>query len=73
MRAEDLYGRRQTRLRADRPMVFLNACHAGRQGWELTQLGGWVSAWVEQCRCSSLIGPLWVVGTRMASLMAQTF
>lgn len=73
LRAEDLHGRRQTRLRADRSMVFLNACQTGRQGWELTGLGGWVSAWVEQCRSSSFIGPLWVVGNRMAALMAETF
>jgi hypothetical protein len=73
LRAEDLHGRRQTLLRADRPLVFLNACHAGRQEWELTRLGGWVSAWVERCRCSSFIGPLWVVGTGMAGLMAETF
>jgi hypothetical protein len=73
LRAEDLHGRRQTLLRADRPLVFLNACHAGRQGWELTRLGGWVSVWVERCRCGSFIGPLWVVGGRMAGLMAMTF
>jgi hypothetical protein len=73
LRAEDLHGRRQTLLRAERPLVFLNACHAGRQGWELTQLAGWVSAWVERCRCSCFIGPIWVVGGRMAGLMAQTF
>ncbi|MES1242466.1 MAG: CHAT domain-containing protein [Acidobacteriota bacterium] len=71
LRAEDLHGRRQTRLRDDRPLVFLNACQVGQQGWNLTRLDGWASACVERCRCSSFIGPLWVVGTRMAGLMAR--
>lgn len=40
LRPNDLVGRAQTRLRTDRPLVFLNACRVGQGGLALTGLGG---------------------------------
>ena len=42
---EDLFGARQSAIRSARPMVFLNACRTGQQGWSLVRLGGWADAW----------------------------
>lgn len=73
LRAEDLNGRRQVRAAQDRPLVFLNACRVGQQGWSLAGLGGWAAAWVERCRCGLFIGPLWAVNDEVAFTFAQCF
>jgi hypothetical protein len=72
-RSEDIHGQRQTHVAKDRPLVFLNACQVGQQGWSLTRLGGWAAAWVDRCRCGAFIGPLWSVNDRLASEFARAF
>lgn len=69
----DLHGIRKSHIAADRPLVFLNACRAGRQGWTLTRLGGWAAAWVDRCRCGAFVGPLWTVDDFPASEFACGF
>jgi len=73
LRAEDIHGARQTHIAQDRPLVFLNACRVGQQGWSLTRLGGWAAAWVDRCRCGAFIGPLWEVDDRLAYEFACAF
>jgi len=72
-RAEDLQGRVKTGVRKARPLVFLNACRVGSQGWALTGLGGWARRWVEHCGCGAFLGPLWSVSDRLAFEFAKTF
>lgn len=73
LRAEDIHGPRQTHIAQDRPLVFLNACRVGQQGWSLTRLGGWAAAWVDRCRCGAFIGPLWKVNDWLAYEFARAF
>ncbi len=60
-------------VRRSRPLVFLNACRAARQGWSLTWLAGWVSTWVRECQCGAFVAPLWKVSDGMASDFAARF
>ncbi len=72
-RARNLSGTPQTRIRRDRPLVFLNTCHAARQGWALTGLGGWAEAWVRDCGCGAFIAPQWILSDRQAYEFARRF
>jgi hypothetical protein len=73
LRPQDINGPRQTHLSRDRPLVFLNACQMGRQGWALTGLGGWAAALVGRCRCGAFVGPLWDINDDLAGRFARTF
>ncbi|GGL20596.1 hypothetical protein Sme01_55450 [Sphaerisporangium melleum] len=73
LQAEDLYGPRQAAVAEARPLVVLNACRVGGQGWSLTRLGGWADAWVRRCRCGGLIGAQWSVTDEVAAGFAQAF
>jgi hypothetical protein len=73
LKAEDIHGHRQTHIARDKPLVFLNACRVGQQGWSLTRLGGWAATWVDKCRCGAFIGPLWSVDDELAYEFAKTF
>jgi hypothetical protein len=73
LRPNDLVGRAQTRLRTDRPLVFLNACRVGQGGLSLTGLGGWAKVLVQDCRVGALIAPLWEVNDEVACCFAAAF
>jgi hypothetical protein len=73
LRPIDLQGPILTRIKIDRPFVFLNACRVGQQSWALTGLGGWAERWVQAGGCGAFIGPLWSVRDSSASLFAKTF
>lgn len=72
-RARHLTGPITTRIKKDRPLVFLNACRVARQAWSLTGLGGWVEAWVRTCECGAFLGPQWVVRDSQAYELARVF
>ena len=72
-RARQLSGPLQTQIKADRPLVFLNACRVSRQGWTLSGLGGWAHAWVQDCRCGAFLGPQWSVKDSLAREFAEVF
>lgn len=73
LRPVDLEGPVATRVGRCRPLVFLNACWAGQQGWSLTRLGGWSSRWVSVCGCGALIAPMWPVRAKAALIFVRTF
>ena len=56
-----------------RPLVFLNACWAGQQGWSLTGLGGWTTRWVSVCGAGAFVAPLWPARDQTALAFARTF
>jgi len=59
-------------LLATKPVVFLNACHSGEIGFELTGLGGWARAFYD-CGVSAFIGSLWEINGKLAAQFAQEF
>jgi nucleoid DNA-binding protein len=57
--------------RTDAPLVFVNACEVGQQGWSLTHIGGWAEAFCDM-GCSAFVGPYWAVSdlvSRKASIL----
>ncbi len=72
-RTSDLHGPLATRLSEDCPLVFLNACRVGQQGWSLAGLGGWANRWIRHCGCGALVAPFWVVSDRLAFEVAKVF
>lgn len=59
--------------RAERPpLVFLNACQVGGQGWSSGGIGGWAAAFGD-AGASAFVGPYWSVNSQIASLAALQF
>jgi hypothetical protein len=73
LRPQDLQGPLRTRIGRDRPLVFLNACSTGQQGWSLTRLGGWADRWVRICGCGAFVAPMWPVRDSLAVEFARAF
>ena len=59
-------------LMAAKPVVFLNACHSGEIGFDLTGLGGWAKTFFD-CGVSAFIGSLWEINGKLAAQFAQEF
>ncbi len=73
LRPADLHGTSATSLGRSRPLVFLNACWAGKEGWSLTRLGGWAARWIGVCGCGAFVAPLWPVRDQTAVSFAWSF
>jgi len=73
IRPNDLEGPVAACIAQDRPLVFLNACWGGQQGWSLTSTGGWVRHWVGVCGCGAFVAPLWPVRDEAARAFAHVF
>lgn len=73
LRPQDLQGPLGTRIGQDRPLVFLNACWSGQQGWSFTRLGGWADRWVRICGCGAFVAPMWPVRDSLALEFAKSF
>jgi hypothetical protein len=73
LRPSDLGGSVATRVSQRRPLVFLNACWGGQQGWSWTRLGGWAARWVGVCGCGAFVAPLWPVRDKAALPFAEAF
>jgi hypothetical protein len=63
---------RLANLRGDRPLIFLNACEVGQQGWFLTQIGGWATAFCD-IGSTAFVGPYWAVNDAVAKKAAILF
>lgn len=73
LRPDDLVGPVQTRLKRDRPFVFLNACRVGSGGMGLTGVGGWAKVLVADCGVGALLAPLWTINDAQAQEFAALF
>jgi CHAT domain-containing protein len=62
-----------SRLQTDenRPMIVLNACQVGREGYSLTGLGGFAQAFL-RAGAGAFIGTLWSVGDSPARTFTET-
>jgi len=49
----------------NRPLIILNACQVGRNGYQLTQVGGFSKAFISR-RAGAFVAPLWSVGDHPA-------
>jgi len=54
------------------PLVFLNACQAGRAGYQLTGIGGFAQAFLK-AGAGAFVGTLWSVGDQPAFLFGKAF
>lgn len=57
---------------AARPIVFINACDGGRQGYSFTELGGWAQCLVK-ARVGAFVGAMWEVNDTLALEFAKNF
>jgi hypothetical protein len=62
----------KNKLKKSQPLIFLNACHGGRVGIGLTQLGGWAETFLN-CQASAFIGALWEVNDALAAKFCRAF
>jgi tetratricopeptide (TPR) repeat protein len=69
---DKITGQNKTLFAARRPLVFLNACEVGRQGYALSGLGGWAPTLIE-VGASVFLGSTWRVTDRLAKRFAETF
>lgn len=56
----------------DNPIIFLNACQSGRQGYGLTGIGSWARQFLN-VRCAAFVGSLWSVDDDLALIFSETF
>jgi CHAT domain-containing protein len=61
------------RWRTARPVVFFNACEAGRIEYKLTGLGGWAEKFINDVRATAFVGTLWQVNDALAAEFAKIF
>jgi predicted component of type VI protein secretion system len=54
------------------PIVFLNACQAGRAGYQLTGIGGFAQAFL-RAGAGAFVGTLWSVGDQPAFYFGKAF
>lgn len=69
---QDLTGVVANLGRKRHPLVFLNACEAGRSGMSLVGMGGWARGFLK-AGAGAFIGPYWKVSDSSASAFAQAF
>lgn len=56
----------------NRPLVVLNACQVGRQGYRLTDIGGFASAFL-RAGAGTFVSALWSVGDYAAKAFTEEF
>lgn len=59
-------------LTTSAPLIFMNACHSGRQGEGLSQLEGWADRFIN-FGCSGFIGANWEIDDKLAAQFAIAF
>jgi len=62
----------EARLRARRPLVFLNGCETGRVGAVLTAWGGWPNVFLRK-GAGAFVGAAWAVRDKPAAVFSTTF
>lgn len=65
------YSKLKSERDKNRPMVVLNACQIGREGYSFTSVGGFAPAFLNG-GAGAFVGPLWSVGDRPARMFTET-
>jgi len=68
----DLDGLEENGIRAQRPLVFLNACELGASGKVLSVVGGWPKSFL-QAGAVAFVGTLWAVNDKEAHVIGKEF
>lgn len=61
-----------SKLKSRRPIVVLNACQIGREGYTLTGISGFAEAFLKG-GAGAFVGSLWSVGDSPAKIFTETF
>lgn len=70
---QDLIGTKiEHYIKKHHPAFVFNACHAGRQAWALTRIGGWANRLIS-IGAGLFLAPLWTVSDDLASQFAKVF
>ncbi len=70
---QDVVGPRiEGHIHDERPAFVFNACHAGRQDWALTRLGGWANRLISN-GAGLFLAPLWTVSDEQALDFSKSF
>lgn len=64
--------RQYANIKSARPLVVLNACQAGRAGYQLTGIGGFARSFL-LAGASAFVGALWSVGDQPARTFTEEF
>ena len=73
LRVSDLIGKNIVEgLTRSAPLIFMNACHSGRQDHGLRRLEGWADRFIT-FGCSGFVGANWEVQDKLASNFAINF
>jgi hypothetical protein len=70
---QDLNRLRASGLIADKPLVFLNACHSGRLGLDLVGPDGWAKRFIKDFGVTAFIGSQWEIQDDLSALFSQEF
>lgn len=69
---ESIIGLSELHIKEKCPVFIFNACQVGRQGWDITRLGGWANRLIST-GAGMFLAPLWSVDDKSALLFITTF
>lgn len=69
---QDLNQLRGASLMAERPFVFLNACHSSRLGIDLIGPEGWAKRFMKDFGVTAFVGSQWEISDRLALEFSRT-
>ncbi len=67
-----IVGSAEDHIYAEHPSFVFNACHAARQGWTLTRLGGWANRLISS-GSALFMAPMWTVSDKLALRFCEGF
>ena len=67
-----IVGSAEDHIYNEHPSFVFNACHAARQGWTLTRLGGWANRLIGS-GSALFMAPMWTVSDKLALRFCQGF
>jgi CHAT domain-containing protein len=72
LKPSDIVGPTLKGIRANRPLIFLNACSSAEADFGLSRIGGWAERFVS-AGATAFVGSLWEVNDVLAAEFAIAF
>lgn len=69
----DIQSTIESKLKSERPIVFLNACRVAQREFGLVRIDGWITKFIDTCRVGAFIGPMWSVRDDLAEKLSTAF